>query len=488
MKLGIRIFFGFLLILALAFHYPINYALDTLRTRYLEGVEDPLADQANILAELAAREFKSPDSHLQSPETDPPDFAAWGRALDKAHGRSLGARIYNLEKERVDMQIYVTDTAGRVIYDSEDPRRIGEDYSRWRDVKLALEGEYGARTTQKDPAEPLSSVLYVAAPIRVDNTVVGVLTVAKPTTNINNFLEEAKPHITRVGLVSGLGAMLAGLLLTFWWTRPMGRLTRYAEAVGQGRRMPFPRLDKTEIGDLGRAFERMQAALEGKKYVEHYVQNLTHELKSPLSAIRGAAELMGEKGMSDSQRQRFLQNITAETDRVRHIVDRMLALASLESRKMLQKRERVALPALVNTVLEGMQTRIVQSQLTAEVHLAHELCVRGDGFLLHQAVSNLVQNAVEFSPEKGRLILSARTIDDMLELEVLDEGPGIPEYALPRIFDKFYSLRRPAGGAKSTGLGLNFVREIAELHGGAIDIANRGSKGVRARLTLPRFQ
>ncbi|MGB5987841.1 MAG: two-component system sensor histidine kinase CreC [Desulfobacterales bacterium] len=486
MKLGSRIFFSFMLILMLSFAYPINYALDSLRVRYLEGVEDPLVDQAHILAALAAREFKPSQIDPDTGQLAAPNLTRWAEALTYAHDRPLAARIYNLEKVRVDLQIYITNAAGRVLYDSQDPQRVGSDFSRWRDVHLTLKGQYGARTTQSDPEIPESSVLHVAAPIEVDGTVVGVLTVVKPTTNINNFLKEAKPHIFQAGLFSGLGAILAGLLLTFWWTRPINRLIHYAEAVGQGRRVAFPRLDQTEIGALGRAFQRMQAALEGKQYVEHYVQNLTHELKSPLTAIRGAAELMGEPRISPAQHQRFLHNIQRETGRIQQIVDRMLALAALENQNLLQKKKPVTLEALIPTALEGLQSRIAQAKLKVQVDLEGDAVILGDAFLLHQALTNLLQNAVEFSPPQGELRVQARIVEGQLELEILDQGPGIPEYALPRIFDKFYSLRRPTDGLKSTGLGLNFVREIAALHGGSVTVANHPTRGgVRACLTLP---
>jgi two-component system sensor histidine kinase CreC len=159
------------------FYYPMDWVLDNLRARYLEGVEDPLADQANILAAMLGGEMQRGEF----------DVNQLYYAFEDAHSRNLAAKIYDLVKTRVDMQMYITDAAGKIIFDSESRTNVGANYSRWRDVHLTLNGQYGARTTKKDINDKSSSVLYVAAPIIIDSEIAGVLTVAKPVTNINHF-------------------------------------------------------------------------------------------------------------------------------------------------------------------------------------------------------------------------------------------------------------------------------------------------------------
>jgi len=100
-------------------------------------------------------------------------------------------------------------------------------------------------------------------------------------------------------------------------------------------------------------------------------------------------------------------------------------------------------------------------------------------------LSNLVQNAIDFSAENGRIAVTAAKAGDNVELCVDDEGPGIPEFARERLFEKFFSLERPDTGKKSTGLGLNFVKEVTALHGGTIEVSNLPHRGLRARLILP---
>src|SRR5436305_7020071 len=225
----------------------------------------------------------------------------------------------------------------------------------------------------------------------------------------------------------------------------------------------------------------MQEPLEGRQYAEEYAQTLTHELKSPLSAIRGAAELLQE-GMPREQQARFIANIRTEAARIARIVDRMLELAKLENRRETPEMEPVELDALVRTVAESHEPLLAAKDLKLEIAAADRLTVTGNAFLLHQAVENLVQNAIEFSPKGGTVKVDVVPERDRVTIAVTDEGPGIPDYALDRIFDRFYSLGRPDSGRKSTGLGLNLVREVAATHGGTVRVVNRPEGGALAEL------
>jgi len=472
MKLGLRIFLFYLAIFAACLYFTTDWIWTTLRMRYLESVEEPLVDSANLLASLVEREMARPDF----------DFADLEASLARAHARRLSARIYDLQKSTVDLRIYITDARGRVVLDTRRPRAVGQSYIRFHDVWMTLWGRYGARATLRDPGDPFSTALYVAAPIYRNGRIAGVLTVVEPTASIDAFLQLARPAFIRAGLLTIGAVALLSLLLSYLLTRPIDRLARYADGIRLGKRPPFPRLGRTEIADLGLALRRMQEALEGRQYAEEYVQTLTHELKSPLSAIRGAAELLQEE-MPPEQQARFIANIRAEAERIARIVDRMLDLARLENRREKPEMEPVELDAMVRTVAESQL--LAGKNLKMEIAVPDRLTINGNPFLLHQAVENLVHNAIEFSPAGGTVKVEVTPESDRVTVLITDEGPGIPEYALDRIFDRFYSLGRPDTGRKSTGLGLNLVREVAKSHGGTIRVVNRPEGGALAELTLP---
>jgi two-component system sensor histidine kinase CreC len=475
MKLGLRIFLCYLVIFAGCVYVPVNWMWGTLRTRYLEAVEEPLVDAANLVASLIEEDVAGVDF----------DAGVLRQRLARAQSRVPRARIYDLVKSGVDLQLYITDASGRVVLDTREPPAVGEDYSRWRDVKRTLEGKYGARTSLLVDGDLFSSALHVAAPLYDRERIAGVLTVVEPTATIETFLHLARPAVVQAGLLSLVVAALLSLAVSYGLTRPIDRLARYADAIREGRRPAFPRLGRTEVADLGLALQRMQEALEGRRYAEEYVQTLTHELKSPLSAIRGAAELLQENVPAEQQA-RFVANIRAETDRIGRIVERMLELATLENRRDRPEMAAVDVAALVHTIAEGFEPQVAAKPVRLESTVPDKLVLTGNAFLLHQALANLLQNAIDFSPAGGTVRLAATADKDGVVLSVADEGPGVPAYAQARVFERFYSLARPDTGKKSTGLGLNLVRETAQLHDGTIRLTNRPEGGALAELVLPR--
>jgi two-component system sensor histidine kinase CreC len=204
-----------------------------------------------------------------------------------------------------------------------------------------------------------------------------------------------------------------------------------------------------------------------------------------LSAIRGAAELLAEP-MDTVRRERFVRNIQSESLRIQTIVDRMLELSALENRKKLMKSEPVSLRALTTTLIESLELSLVRKSLLVRLEIDDNLpMITGDPFLLHQAIGNLLQNAIDFSPAGGGITIRAVRHTSGLRLEVIDAGTGIADFARDRIFEKFFSLQRPDSGEKSTGLGLNFVRQVALLHGGTVFLENNQDKGATAVLELP---
>jgi two-component system, OmpR family, sensor histidine kinase CreC len=474
-RLGSVLFCAYLAITAACFAYPIARLASSLRVAYLESAEEPLVDTANVLAALVGESVER--------ETFDPDRMF--EVFTETYKRRLSARIYATLKDRVDLRVYITDAEGRVIFDSQSRDTIGQDYSRWQDVRRTLRGEYGARVRRdpEDPAAPLE--LYVAAPVRIAGQIAGVLTVGKPTTSINAFLKSARPRLFQIVALCAAAAIALSLGVSLWVTQQVGRLTRYADDVRAGKRVAFPRLARTELRSMGHAFERMREALAGQAYVEKYVQALTHEVKSPISAIRGAAEILEDDDLDPEKRARFLRNIQNETQRIQDLVDRMLRLSELEVRSAPPARESVALAPLLRTIVESQEGALAQKGVRAELDVPEGIRVPADAFLLHLALSNLLQNAVDFSPRDAAIRVSAVADGGELEIRVDDQGPGLPDFAEARVFEKFFSLPRPDTGKKSTGLGLNFVQEVAALHDGSVRVENRASGGLRACLRLP---
>jgi len=476
-RLGLKLFLGFFLIAGVAAFFVMRVFVNEVKPGVRQAIESTLVDSANLLAEMAAPDLAA--GHI----ADGP-FAA---QLARAVRRDPDAMVWRFPKHHVDYRVLVTDTRGIVVFDSSG-RDVGRDNSRWNDVYRTLRGEYGARSSPEDPTDPDSfSVMHVAAPIHdpVDPTrLIGVLTLAQPSRSIEPFIVASQRSILRQGAWMVAISALIGLLATWWLVRGIGRLQRYAKAVSAGEPVAPPPPRRDEIGDLGQALEQMRRKLEGKAYVEQYVQSLTHEMKSPLAAIRGAAELLQEP-MAEDERQRFIGHIQAQERRLTETIDKLLALAEVEQHGWLHKRAPVDVATLLRQALDevapGARTRGVALRLEASEPLP---ALEGDAFLLHRALVNLLDNALAFSSAGDTVVLGAALRDGQVHVRVDDAGPGVPDYARGRVFERFYSLPRP-DAPRSSGLGLPFVAEVARLHGGLARLDNRPEGGARAELVLP---
>jgi two-component system sensor histidine kinase CreC len=325
--------------------------------------------------------------------------------------------------------------------------------------------------------------MHVGAPIRDNGQIIGVVTVAKPNSSLQPYVDRTERRLLAYGAgLIGLGLLL-GALLSWWLSRALRRLTAYAQGVSEGRRVEVPHYRGGELEQLATAVEQMRTQLEGKAYVERYVHTLTHELKSPLAAIRGAAELL-QDDMPLAQRQRFVGNIDSESARMQQLIERLLNLAQVEQRQGLEQRVAVPLAALVDGLLNAQSARIEGKQLRVEQTIPSDLVLIGEPFLLRQALGNLLDNALDFTPVEGVLRFTAERTGEQVGFKLFNQAEPIPDYALPRLSERFYSLPRPDSGRKSTGLGLNFVEEVVKLHGGTMSIGNVDG-GVEVKLHLP---
>ena len=477
MNYTLRIFVSILIVLVLGFWGYGYWLMKEIRTQYAQSMEDSLVDFSNLLAGYLAAQSKFG-------ELETHDF---GGAFDKFRNREFQANIHGVLKTTSQINAYVTDRRGVVLFDSRDPANVGKDFSRWNDVARTLRGEYGARSTRVDSKDPLSSVFYVAAPVTHSGKIIGVVSVSKPEQSLQEFITSGTRRILLMAVLAVIGASLLAVALSWWLTRPIQSLLEYAHGVARGEKTRPPKTRSREFDRLGQAFDEMRISLEGRKSVENFVQHLTHELKGPLTAIQGAAELLHDD-MPEEKKDVFLANIDTESRRARKLLDELLNVAALESRSVLKNPETVSMRELLEEIEASLAPLIAKKKVRLEMRASGEDAVTGERLLIRQAVANLVVNAIDFSPESGVVGVAVESDDHELRLRVSDQGPGVPEYARERIFEKFYSLERPDTGKKSSGLGLSFVREAAALHGGRVELEGsaEGSTGTIFTLILPR--
>ncbi len=476
-----RVFAAVLLAYAIGVGWLMWRLLADIDPRYRESAEEALVETTHLMAAQIEQRWVERGVTPAEPVIDVAVLEPLFRDL---YARRLDAEIFGFRKTRIELRMTVVDAQGRVVFDSLG-REVGQDHSRWRDVKLALDGRYGARTTPDLVNDATTAVMYVAAPLRHDGAIVGAVSVGKPAQSFGQFVAAARRKTIVIGITSVLAVAVLVAILSLWLVRPFGLIADYVRYVRAQRSFNLLRLGRRALSTLGAAYGEMRDALVGRNYVADYVQTLTHELKSPLSAIRGAAELLHESEMPAADRARFVANIERETTRIQALVDRMMELAALESRRTLERTEPVGLSALLEERVASAQAAGAPRGIAVTLDAPGDTTVEGDALLLQRAVGNLLDNALDFSPAGGRIEVALAVRSRQAEISVRDHGPGIPDYADERVFERFYSLARPGTQRKSTGLGLPFVREIAKLHQGRITLRNADGGGALALLSLP---
>jgi two-component system sensor histidine kinase CreC len=471
-NISVRLFLGFFLIVGLSAWFMFDIVTQEVEPGLRQATEETLVDAAHVLAEMAA-------SDLAAQRIRDGNFA---RSLQAARQRLFAANIYGVKKESVDFRVYVSDARGIVAFDSEN-KMLGSDFSRWKDVSSVLRGEYGARTTREDPNLPNTSSLYISAPIFRQGKLIGVLSLAKPTVSLQPYIQRAISRLRHDGLAMLAISAAIGLVFSFWLMRSIYGFIRYARAVSVGEKAKAPTGGGRQFSELASALAAMRERLEGKQYVEKYVQNLAHEMKSPLTAVVSAAELL-EAPLPDAERRRFACLIRDEAQRLQHVIERMLQLARVEQLQRPEDNQPLDLGELARQCVEAHRVALEKRALQIQIDANGNFPCRGDAFLLRQAINNLLDNAIAFSPAGGLIQMVLEKQANRIRLCVRDQGAGAPDYALPQLFERFYSLPRPATGRKSTGLGLPFVREVAQLHGGSAQFANWPEGGASVSFDL----
>ncbi|BDS07691.1 sensor histidine kinase [Oceaniferula spumae] len=469
--------FLLVLIIGFGFYRLAVYLLDDVDAQTFQATEEVMVDTATVLAGVVEEKIANGASK--------PDVQSLRQVFDHAQRHQIEAKIYNHTKTNLGINTYITDSTGLVIFDSDEGKREGRNMADFNDIARTLAGRYGARSSREDENDPNSSVLFVASPIRSGDNIIGVLTVYKPQADVRTFITGRRRDILTATLLIGGGIILLVVAVFVWVFQPLGKLTNYAQAISRGERRPLPNLGKgKEVNTLGKALRDMRETLEGRDYVKNYISTLTHELKSPLAAIRGAAELL-EEDMPAKQRHRFLDNIRRETSRSESLVRDLVQLSELEGQSHLENHRPFNLTELCHEIADEAGPRLAVKGLQLEFSSDEDINLTGDAMVIKLAIKNLLENAISFSPDKGTINLTLESKDKKSVISLKDEGPGAPDYALERAFEHFYSLPRPGSDRKGTGLGLPLVYEAAKLHGGTAELKNLPERGCVASIHLP---
>lgn len=543
--LNLSIFFRIWLAVALVliicgvvvFTQLFSYVKPTVK----QVIEDTLLDTSKLLAV----NFQLP---LQSGELYTERYQA---QLDTAFSTLLADDTFSglayEKKTHTSFRVYVTDNEGMVIYDSlaQPDNAEGEDYSRWNDVYLTLRGQYGARSTVHNRYERDSSVMYVAQPI-IDNfgQTIGVVSVGKPVASVLPYLDNTRQRMLITALLVSIVALLLAGLVAWWLKQSITLVTRYTGTLAEDTQKPYFYLGH-ELNHLTDTIETMKHRLENRAYVSDYVHTLTHELKSPLTAIRASGELLEDDGLDEDDRQMLIQTVSEQSVKMQYLIDRLLLLAKVEQPTFKLNRQSTPLLPLLHSLVKDNLAKLQRQLLPITLYINAEpvvmeepssvamlsnTTVYADHFWLVQSLQNLLDNAIHYADSMIAINVQTTALRTVT-VTIFNDGKHLPDYALTKVFDRYFSLSHQSSNqaanpqttsdesnsnqgnldssqnasntepqsinannvlTKGTGLGLTLVKQVIEHHGGTVKLHNVEAdpnahqlNGVQVSITLP---
>lgn len=353
------------------------------------------------------------------------------------------------------------------------------------EVRAALEGRATPLLLLDEDGEQIVSM---AVPIKRANAVLGALLLSTRPGDIEKSLSEERSRIAMLAVIALLATLLSSLLLARTVAEPIRRLSEAAEEVSRNinarQQLPDYAERNDEVGQLARAFRAMTAALYRRiESSESFAADVAHELKNPLTAARSTAESL-VYAKTPEQRDELVRQIQNELKRLNRLITDVSNASRLDAELARQAMAPTNVTDVVESVARIFRDILSEDSRSVKVAIAPgidaaSLRVAGDEGRLGQVITNLVDNAVSFSPPDGTVTIGVRQTPQHVEIVVDDDGPGIPEDRLAIIFDRFYT-DRPQSEAlrgKNSGLGLSISREIVHAHNGEIWAENRRPAG-----------
>ena len=337
------------------------------------------------------------------------------------------------------------------------------------------------------------SVIQNGNPINVNGKIVGTMVTRQPTIRVNPAETAFLDRVRQITTLSAIGVIAVGLLLAFLLsrtlTRPIRELTAATHAVSAGQlEHAVPIRSRDELGELAASFNRMNVELARSTGLRRQMTaDIAHELRTPVSVILGHAEAVHD-GVIPASLETF-EIIRDEAERLDSLIEDLRTLSRADAGELPIEFQTVSPAKLLEKVQAIHKQRAGQKNIAISLQVESELPeISADPGRMVQVLSNLVDNALLYTPEGGRVNLSAQVVADNLEFRVQDSGPGIAENELERVFDRFYrsdpSRQRNEGGS---GLGLAIAKSIVEKHNGHIWAESKPSEGttIVVHLSIP---
>lgn len=418
-----------------------------------------------------------------------------GAVIARIDGAAINQLFDSIELSP-QVVISVVDSDGRVLYRRRGSEAPSDSDVSWAPLSSVITNE---RTNVVELTSPIDGIKRVYGMAHVRETgLIAMIGIPSAT-----LYEPARQRLTRyalIGLIALLLALAAALVIERSIVLPVRRLRAAAQRLGSGDLTArAERLGGGEIRDLGNTFntmatqiaEREERLTELDRLKSEFVSSVSHELKTPLTTIKLLAHLLQRSDVPEDEKLDYSKTIAVECDRQIEFVGNLLDVSRIESGAYKLRKMPVDVGELIESCarVERHRAELLGVHLMTDVP-AEISDVRGDFEALRRVIRSLIDNAIKYTPEGGRILVAARASDETVAISVTDTGKGIPEVDLPHIFDKFYRAAAEADDAPSTpgvGLGLYLAQHIVGQLNGEITVESKQGMGTTFSVNLPRW-
>ena len=348
-------------------------------------------------------------------------------------------------------------------------------------------------------SEKIQSNFFVStlSRIKLKDQDAGYIVVSEEANDILNAVKERRAFIIRTVLAVALVILIFSLFLNKYILKPIGLLVSFSEAIKKKSTQHidiknfFVRED--EIGKLTKSIDEMTKELQKRTTrAETFSNDLAHEIRNPLASLKSASELL-DKTTEKTESEKLLKIINHDVERIERLITDYSQMLKDEASWSREKMSKINLLEVIENVVEDFRQDLKNQNKNIQIKIKKKINSKNGNFILgienrlEQVVANLLDNSVSFSEENKEIEISLEDTSSNLLLMIKDEGPGFSETSPQKIFKRFYS-NRPKSFGKHSGLGLNIVKNIVELHEGTISASNRiNKKGAQVEVLLPKF-
>jgi len=348
-------------------------------------------------------------------------------------------------------------------------------------------------------AETIKNNFFVStlSKVNIENVDLGFIVVSEQANDIGTAVRERKAFITRTMVAVVILILIFSLFLNKYILRPISLLVKFSEAIKKKSKQSidikkvFIRDD--EIGKLTVSIDEMTKELQQRtNRAETFSNDLAHEIRNPLASLKSASELL-DKTTEKNESEKLLKIINHDAERIERLITDYSQMLKDEASLSREKMSKVNLIDIIKSVVEDFKLDLINQNKKIEINILDKISTKkgyyifGIGSRLEQVIANLLDNSISFSQNNQKIEISLEETSNNVLLSIKDEGPGFSEASTQKIFKRFYS-NRPKSFGKHSGLGLNIVKNIVELHKGTIAASNRiNSNGAKVEVLLPKY-